>query len=136
MVYKSEFPFFLSIDKAPSTDLGTHISNLCVIRQYLAFNLAIIMLQCIGTSLTHHLKAGFIYKRFPDAYLVNSTVLDAFKYLRGIQIEDPSFHSTKRSHPHVVFFGTMLTLCRRIMPSEIGLSNRSFLWLVVSCITW
>ena len=126
----------LSIYKASLTDLGTHIPNLCVLCQYLAFTLAIIMLRSLSTSLIHHLKAGSASKRFPAAYLAISTGLNAFKYLRDIQLEDPSFQSAKRSHTCVVFFGTMLSLCERTMPSEIGIADRSFIWSVNSCSNW
>ena len=135
-VYHSVFPFYLSIAKASSTDLGTSITKSCVVRQYLAFSLAINLLRHFNTSLTHHLKAGCTSKRFPAAYSANSTGLDDSKSLSGIQLEEPPLHSTKRYHSHVVFFGTMLPLCKRIMPSEIGIANRSFLWLVISCSNW
>ena len=135
-VYHSVFPFSLSIDKDSSTDLGTCIPNLCVVRQYLASTLAIILLRHIITYLTNHLKAGSTSKRFPAAYSDNSTGLDAFKYVRGIQLEDPYFHYTKRSHPRVVLFGTMLPWYKQNMPSEIGIFDRSFLWSVISCSNW
>ena len=135
-VYHSVFPFSLSISKASSTDLGTRIPNLCVVRQYLSLTLDIILLRRLSTSIAHHLKSGSTSKQFPAAYSANPTGLDTFKYLRGIQPEVPIFHSTKRSHSQVVFFVTMLPFREQIMPSEIGIDNRYFLWSVISCSNW
>ena len=135
-MYHSVFPFYLSMSKASLIDLGTRIPNLCVVRQYLAFTLAIILLRHLSTSLTHHLKVGSTSQRFPAAYSANSTGLDDFKYLRGIQLEEPYFHSNRRYHPCSVFLGTILPLCKHTMPSEIGIYDRSLLWSVIYCSNW
>ena len=91
-VYHGVFPFSLSIAKDSSTYLGTRIPNLCVVHQYLAFTLDIILLQCLIMSHIQHLQAGYISRRFPSAYSDNFTGLDSFKYLRGIQLEETSDH--------------------------------------------
>ena len=103
LVQKS-VPDCLSISYASFTFLGTCITNLCDVQQYLDFTLEIILSLCRNFSLTHQLKAGSSLISFVTEYSASPTGLDCLRSFSGNQSTEPSFHSTKISHPRVFLF--------------------------------
>jgi hypothetical protein len=106
--------------------------NLCVVFQYRLFIFAIFRL--LKTSLTHHANAGSSSILLAFAYSATSTGYDSFKSFRGIQLEPPSFHSTRRCHPLVVFFQNFRPFGIFTQPSAAGIAVSSLQCSLISFI--
>ena len=120
-------PYCLSISYVSFTVLVTRIPILCDVRQYLDFNLEIILSQRQKVSLTHQMKEGSSLISFATSYSASPNGLDCLISFSGTQSTDTSFNSTKIFQSWVFLFWYSFPLLDLIKPTTLVIALPSIL---------